>query len=220
MTVAGGVPGLEEDSRELRRGLARLGRRYDARGWLFGTCGNLSGRVGDRVTITASGRHKGELDEDDFVTVALDGALVAAGAPGARASAETSIHLALYRALPSARVVVHVHTVASSLVRGVEPSDAAARASGVVGELGFPGLEMVKGWGLWAEDARPVLPIFANHADVPAIARDVESFYATPREVPALVIAGHGLTAWGGSLFEANRHLEVAEFLCQVAHAR
>ncbi|MCA9517764.1 MAG: methylthioribulose 1-phosphate dehydratase [Myxococcales bacterium] len=220
MSAGGGVPGLDAATRELRRGLMRLGQRYDARGWLFGTCGNLSGRDGDRITITASGRHKGELGEDDFVTVDLGGALVA-GPPGGRPSAETSIHLALYEAVATARVIVHVHTVASSLVRGEAPVDAALQhAAGVVGELRFEGLEMVKGWDLWSPEARPVMPVFENHADVPAIARDVGRYYAAaPREVPALLIAGHGLTAWGASLFEANRHLEVAEFLCQVALA-
>jgi methylthioribulose-1-phosphate dehydratase len=66
------------------------------------------------------------------------------------------------------------------------------------------------------------LPVFPNHAHVPSIANDIEAFYRThPEEkVPSLLIATHGITAWGSSFFEANRHLEVTEFLCQTALAQ
>ena len=51
-------------------------------------------------------------------------------------------------------------------------------------------------------------------------AADVAEFLATPRSVPALVIAGHGITAWGDDLAAAHRHVEITEFLCRLELAR
>jgi methylthioribulose-1-phosphate dehydratase len=221
--VSAGAPGaLDDDTLELREQLADLGRRYHTAGWLMGTSGNLSARLrgsggasdDDRVVVTASGRHKGRLGTEDFVVVDLAGRLLAAGRD-ARPSAETSLHLAIYRHTPDAGLALHVHTVASTLVAPDGPGGDVA-----IGHAHFRGFEMIKGFNLWEEDATAALPIFANRPHVPDIAAAVERYYATPRGVPAFVIRGHGLTAWGADGFTADRHLEVAEFLCRIAVAR
>ncbi|MFO0748653.1 MAG: methylthioribulose 1-phosphate dehydratase [Myxococcota bacterium] len=201
-----------------RAELVRLGRRYFGLGWLYATAGNLSARVGDRVVITASGKHKGDLGPDDFVEVDLAGALRASGSPTGKASAETSIHLALYRAHPTAAFALHVHTVASTLV------GATALAPTGIPIVAFEGVEMVKAWDLWQDGVRAELPVFPNHADVARIGEDVARHFAalppgTP-PVPALLVAAHGITAWGADAFTANRHLEATEFLCQLELAR
>ena len=210
---------LSDETLPLRRALAGLGARYHRQGWLFGTSGNLSARLGDRVVLSASGRDKGALGDDDFVEVDLDGTLL--GTSGGKPSAETSIHLALYETRPEAAVVLHVHTVASTLAepdsaRGCAPTDHE------VPRLRFTGLELIKGWGLWDEDAVADLLVFPNHGSVPKIASEIAAFYRhhPDEKVPALLIAAHGITAWGVDAFSANRHLEVTEFLCQVALAR
>lgn len=213
---------LSPASLEHRRALIALGARYHQAGWLYGTSGNLSARYddddGSRVVVTASGRDKGRLGADDFVELALDGTLLAGG-PGARPSAETSIHLALYRTHSLARVVLHVHTVSSTLAIADVRHDASPPDRP---RLRFSGLELIKGWGLWDEGAIAELPIFPNHAEVPRIASDIEDFYtALPNEpVPSLLIAAHGITAWGSDAASANRHLEVAEFMSQLSLAR
>lgn len=219
------TPELSEATRFAREQLIELGARYHRAGWLFGTSGNLSQRVGDRVVVTASGRDKGHLGPEDFVELDLDGNLLAAGndvaadiirpVTGARCrpSAEATIHLAVYRTWPEARCALHVHTIASTLTTpdGAFADDTPRRT--------FTGLELIKGWDLWDEHAVAHLPIFPNWPAVPDIARDIEAFYhAQPsRDVPALLITSHGITAWGNDAFSANRHLEVTEFLCQVA---
>lgn len=177
----------------------------------MGTSGNLSARVSEHpestVVITASGRDKGALGHDDFVEVALDGAVIHAGR-GLSPSAETSIHLAIYQAAPRCGAVLHVHTIASTLIR---PSE------GVPGSVSFESLEMLKGWGLWEEGAQAELPVFENHADVGRIAEAVAAQLSIAARVPALVIAGHGLTAWGPTVADAHRHVEITEFLCRLA---
>jgi methylthioribulose-1-phosphate dehydratase len=214
------IPPLSEASLDARRQLVELGARYHRMGWLFGTSGNLSARfdspMGDRFVVTASGRDKGRLTDIDFVEVDLEGTLHAAG-PNGRPSAETTIHLAVYRTRPDTRVALHVHTVASTLALPTMK-----RAHPDQPRIEFAGLELIKGWDLWDEGVTASLPVFPNHAHVPEIGKDIEAFYrAHPAErVPALLIATHGITAWGRSFFEANRHLEVTEFLCQTALAQ
>jgi methylthioribulose-1-phosphate dehydratase len=199
---------LSPDTVELRRQLVVLAHRYHQMGWLLGTCGNLSARAvieGKQcVVVTASGKDKRLLTESDFVEVASDGALLTAN-NGDRPSAETSIHLALYDTHPEANVVLHVHTPASTVLN---PS------STLPSVIKLTGFEMLKGWNLWDEHVTAELPMFPNHAHVPRIADDVRHWYDKPSRVPAMVIKGHGITSWGADFFDANRHLEVTEFLC------
>ena len=209
------VAPLSTETLEVRTRLAALCRDYHGRGWMLGTSGNLSARVDDRLVITASGRHKGRVATSDFVELSADGAVTAAG-PDARPSAETSIHVEIYRARPAVSCVLHVHTVSSTLagLKGLETPERS---------LDFRGLEMVKGWGLWEEHAEAKLSCFANHTHVPDISKAIAAHLAqrsSHDEVPALLIAGHGITAWGASVDEAHRHVEVTEFLSQVAMAR
>ncbi|MCB9728434.1 MAG: methylthioribulose 1-phosphate dehydratase [Deltaproteobacteria bacterium] len=212
MAEAAEARSLDEASRASRLRLVELATRYHAAGWMLGTSGNLSARFHgtdgrSRAVLTASGCDKGRLGPEDFVEVDLDGRVHAAG-PQRKPSAETSIHLAVYQRLPDVAAVHHVHTVASTLARPA--------TGGVPGEITFEGLEMIKGWGLWEPGAAAPLPVFPNHAHVPDIARDLGSWLDTPRPVPAMLIAGHGITAWGRTPEDALRHVEITEFLCRV----
>jgi hypothetical protein len=79
--------------------LAQAGRRFDARGWVLGTSGNLSAVVSRdplRLAITRSGASKGDLGADAFLEVDEAGAVqgIAAGRP----SAETALHVEIVRA--------------------------------------------------------------------------------------------------------------------------
>ena len=82
-------------------------------------------------------------------------------------------------------------------------------------ELTFQGYELIKGYDIWEDDATVAIPVFDNHGDVSSIAREVETLLSTSPRVPAFLIRGHGITAWGATPAEARRHLEVTEFLCE-----
>jgi hypothetical protein len=113
---------------DLGLSLAEVCRTLYRRGWMEGTAGNVSARLDkSRILITASGRSKGELTRDDVVPVDLWSGH-AEPADSFRPSAETVIHIALYRAVPSRGAVVHGHspyatalTVAAA--RAVVPED-------------------------------------------------------------------------------------------------
>ncbi|MEM9111923.1 MAG: methylthioribulose 1-phosphate dehydratase [Myxococcota bacterium] len=189
----------------LRDALVEIGRRQDARAWVPATAGNLSVRHHDpsQVWITASGTHKGRLGRDDILLVDLNGELVSA-APGRRPSAETSLHLAVYRSVPEAQACLHVHTVANTLVHRLGGEDG----------LELPPLELVKAFGIWEAAPEVSVPVFPNLLRVPDIARLVETrFGHAPPELPGFLIRDHGLTAWGADLERADHALEAFEFL-------
>jgi methylthioribose-1-phosphate isomerase len=171
------------------------------RGWMPGTAGNISIRTGETVAITGSGLSKGELSPDDMVTVNVADSQPVSGRR--RPSAETAIHTAIYRAT-NADAVVHVHAPYATT-----QSVGASRA------LTFSGYELIKGLGGTETIS---IPVFTNHSDVRSIGADIEQHLAAhPHAVPALFIAGHGITAWGADLAQARDRIECLEALCELA---
>lgn len=78
--------------------------------------GNASVRIGDMIWITPTGACADSLRVDELVALALDANAVAARDAGA--SADTPLHLAVYRENPATRAVLHshaAHAVALSL---------------------------------------------------------------------------------------------------------
>ncbi|MBT3288944.1 MAG: class II aldolase/adducin family protein [Victivallales bacterium] len=74
--------------------------------------GNLSRRVSaDEVVVTASKSDKAELHPEQIGIVGLDGEN---RTPELALSIETGMHLAIYRALPDVRAIVHAHPVTAS----------------------------------------------------------------------------------------------------------
>jgi methylthioribulose-1-phosphate dehydratase len=58
------------------------------------------------------------------------------------------------------------------------------------------------------------LPVVGNSQDMEELSRWVTA--ARIPSVPAVLVRGHGVYAWGMSVREAGRHLETVEFLCRV----
>ena len=92
----------------IRHDLVRAARELVEAGLTGGTSGNISARApghGD-FWISASGCALGEAQQDDFVKVALDGAV----GDGARApSSEWRMHRDVYLARPEVTAIVHAH---------------------------------------------------------------------------------------------------------------
>ncbi|PKY12132.1 methylthioribulose-1-phosphate dehydratase [Acidithiobacillus marinus] len=190
-------------SEDVRQQLAQSARSFYERGWMLGTAGNLSARVSDAAFwITASGRPKDLLTPDDFVSVNLQGEVLSAPA-GRKPSAETSIHQVIYRHVPDARVVFHVHSIEANLCGHFARN----------GQLRLPPLEMLKGLGVPDAEPEVDLPVFTNHQNVARIAEDMDKALAQslPR-VPGALIHQHGVTVWGQDLLSARHHLELLEY--------
>ncbi len=74
---------------------------------LHATGGNTSVRDGDTVWISQTGAELGGLTREEVVKVDLEGTVLEGRAP----SKEMGMHLAMYRARPDARAVIHAHPV-------------------------------------------------------------------------------------------------------------
>jgi L-fuculose-phosphate aldolase len=105
------------------------GRRLGARGLISAAEGNLSVRLDpDRLLVTPAGRHKDELEPDDFVVIWLGHpdreAISRSGLPP---SSDLAIHLAVHGVRPLLGAVVHAHLPASmALTLAGEVPDPAA----------------------------------------------------------------------------------------------
>jgi ribulose-5-phosphate 4-epimerase/fuculose-1-phosphate aldolase len=127
----------------------------------------------------------------------------------ARASAEISIHAALYRTT-DAKAVIHVHSPHATVVAhraGLDDATSVVR---------IERYELLKGLSL-DDPATAQLPVFPNWARVDRIAEDIAAHVqAYPSCPPGLLIADHGITAWGATLGQARNRLECLEALCQL----
>ena len=58
------------------------------------------------------------------------------------------------------------------------------------------------------------IPILSNNQNIEELSKTVRPFLNNM--TPGILVAGHGLYAWGDSLAEAQRHVEILEFLFSV----
>jgi methylthioribulose-1-phosphate dehydratase len=182
--------------------LCQLGRLFGQRQWCLGTSGNFSARLDDsQFLITQSGKDKSVLTPDDLMICDLNGI---PRNSALRPSAETALHLALYRHDPGISAVLHTHSVCATLLSRTADSSVA-----------FSGYEMQKAMtGVGSHEDTSVLPVFDNTQDMRALADQLHAYLvAETGTTCGFLVRGHGLYAWGRSLAEARRHLEGLEFL-------
>jgi methylthioribulose-1-phosphate dehydratase len=178
--------------------LIALGRFAAERDWVPATSGNFSCRLdAEHVAITRSGVDKGTLKPADLAVVSLTEPLPS------DVSAETPLHLARYRSDFSVGAVVHIHSVAATVL---------SRAHEAQGAIELEGFEMQKALaGVTTHESTVRLPIFGNAQDTAALADAIEGRLSPG--VPGYLLAGHGLYAWGETMQLARRHVEGLEFL-------
>lgn len=193
---------------EIAARLADIGKNFYQRGWVLGTSGNFSAvlqRDPLQLAITASGMDKGRLTPEHILQIDADGHVVAGqGKP----SDETKLHLVAVRAR-GAGAVLHTHSVWSTLLS----QNVFAHADGIA----ISGYEMLKGLaGVKTHNHTEWLPIIENSQQMDDLAQTVE---ATLQRFPAahgFLLRGHGLYTWGNDWQEAQRHIEIFEFLLEV----
>lgn len=176
------------------------GRLFHQRGWVPATGGNFSARTDDdRMWITASGVHKGELADDDFLLASLQGEPVDVGR---KTSYETLLHCQIYQCLGDAGAVLHTHSVANTVL---------SRRYEGVRLAGYELLKLLP--GLSTHDAETEIPVFENDQDIPRLAATVDAYMRRQPDLPAYLIAGHGLYAWGATVAQARWRVEALEFM-------
>jgi len=176
------------------------------RGLVLYTFGNASGidRAQGLVAIKPSGVPYEKMKSSDITLVDLDGKTVEGTL---RPSSDLATHLILYQAFPAIGGVVHTHSRNATV---------------------------------WAQAARPIPCLGTTHADyfygpIPVTdclqESEIEEAYETntghaivrrfqgmdPREMPAVLVAGHAPFTWGVSVAEAAHNAVVLEEIAQTA---
>ncbi len=175
---------------------------FGERQWCLATSGNFSARIdSDHFMITQSGKDKSKLAPDDLMICDMQGQPKERGRVP---SAETPLHLCLYRHDASIGAIFHTHSVNATAV---------SRVAG--NAVAISGYEMQKAFaGIRSHDTSISVPVFDNTQDMPALVNSLENYLGNkPSLAPGFLIRGHGLYAWGKDVSEAGRHLEALEFL-------
>ena len=188
--------------------LAEAGREFYRRGWVLGTSGNFSmllARKPLRICVTASGIEKGNLDETNFLELDDDAEILQGfGKP----SAETLLHSTIYRFMPTARSILHTHSVWGTIL-----SDHFFEQ----GAIEIEGYEMLKGLSsVTTHEHRERVPIVENSQDYVALAHVIENVILDNDDIHGIYLRRHGLYTWGETVTEARRHVEIFEFLFEV----
>ncbi|MEM7204018.1 MAG: methylthioribulose 1-phosphate dehydratase [Planctomycetota bacterium] len=192
---------------QAEHGLREVVSDFHSRGWCSGTSGSFSAVIGDeplRLLITRAGCDKRGLQAEDLTVVGGDG--VALAGETAAPSGEALIHSTI-AAVTGAGSVLHTHSVWVTLL-GLH----------YLAEGGFQltGYEMLKGLaGVDTHQAELFVPVFSNSEDIHVLVDRTKEVVAEWPSAPGFVVAGHGLFAWGPTLFAAKRQVEVLEFLCE-----
>lgn len=104
---------FSEAEYELRREIARYGRKLVSEKLVQGTWGNISAKLDDNtIIVTPSGVEYAKIEPEDLVKVNLE---TSASEGENKPTSELELHLAIYRAKPEAGAVVHTHSANASV---------------------------------------------------------------------------------------------------------
>ena len=191
---------MQRTFEEWARELVKAGHILYAQGMVPATSGNFSARLApDSIAITVSGRHKGQLTVADIMQIDAEGR----SRDGRRPSAETGLHLQLYRRFPHAHVVLHHHSLPATLISQFIPD-----------RIVFENYELLKAFpDIGTHATRLEVPVFANDQDILRLAEKVGEYMDAHPPIHGYLISGHGLYTWGDSVETALKYVEAFEFL-------
>ena len=177
----------------LKHEIVAVGRKLWERQDVDGNGGNISCRLTDDwVLCTPTLMSKGDLRAEDICMVDFDGRQLAGVR---RRSSEILLHLAIMKAVPAARAVVHAHpphATVYALAHHVPPVAMLAEHEVFIGPVALvpyetPGTQAC---------ADAVVPLAARHNTI--------------------LMANHGVVTWADNLIHAEWFLEVMDTTCRV----
>jgi L-fuculose-phosphate aldolase len=177
----------------LKHEMVNVGRKLWERQYVEGNGGNISCRLTDEwVLCTPTLMSKGDLRVEDICLVDFEGRQLAGVR---RRSSEVLLHLAIMKAVPAARAVIHCHpphATAFALAGKVPPDAMLAEHEVFVGPVALVPYET------------PGTQAFADTV-VPHVERH-----------NVVLLANHGLVTWAESLTRAEWCVEVMDTTCRV----
>lgn len=187
-----------------KKELVETVRFLHGKGWAPATSSNYSFRVPGENTfwISRSGIDKGIFNTSHLMLI--DEQARPVFEPEAKSSAETLLHLLLYKD-PETAAVLHTHTANNTVLSLAHESEKG---------IAISGYEVLKGLnGVKSHEENIWLPVFPNSQDMVALSDTIAKYHAEHPDMPGFLLAGHGLYCWGKSIAEAKRHIEVLEFI-------
>lgn len=181
---------------QLRHDLVEFGRMLHAQGFVAATDGNLSVRMDShRVMITPTGVSKGMMHPDEMVIVDLQGEKLSGVH---QPSSEINMHLTIYRMRPEVGAVVHAHPCTATAFASAGIALDKPLCSEVVITLGEVPLApyATTGTSELSDSLRPLIP---NHN--------------------AILMANHGVVAYGSDLRQAYLRMEAVEHYAKIVLA-
>ncbi len=194
---------------ESTKRLASLVRDLNVGGHNPATSGNYSLRSKTSTEfclVSESGVDKAQFNEQNFLPVRYDnlGLHDSLANSGRRSSAETAVHVSVYRAT-EANCVLHSHLLEALFFADLYPGQAVIHVEG---------MELLKGFkGIVTHESRVAIPCFDNTQDMVGLSEKIEAALADEERRYGLLLRRHGLYVWGDSVEDAKRHLEVFEYL-------
>ena len=180
--------------RKHRDEIVRLGKRLYERGFIAATDGNLSVRLDDeRLLVTPTCMCKGMMEADDLVVVDMHGRKLE-GDRGV--SSEVEMHLLIYGMRPEVCAIVHAHPPTATGFAAAGVSLEEPLISEVVLTLGSVPL---------AKYACP------GTKDLSSSLRPLVTAHN------AILMANHGVVAYGDDLDQAFMHMETVEHFAKIA---
>ncbi len=174
------------------------GKFLDSKGWVPATSGNISVRIDDRtIAITVSGKHKGRLKREDIMLVDIEGKPL----EDKRPSAETLLHVLIYRKFPEVNAVVHTHSPNATLISRLFKNS-----------VRLEDYELLKAFeGIKTHETFIEVPVFENDQNMERLSKKIEPYLE--RKIYGFLISSHGLYTWGKTMEEALIKTEAFEFL-------
>jgi methylthioribulose-1-phosphate dehydratase len=195
-------PAPVQTADDARAVIVALCRRFYDLGWVSGTGGGVSIRVGNRVFMAPSGVQKEMIEPAWIYELDLDGDVVAGPDPalGFSVSQCRPLFLAAMR-LRDAGAVVHSHSRAAVLATLLAEKSAARHVT-------LTHLEMLKGLkGVGYVDVHRV-PVIDNTAHECDLADSLQQAIVDNPGVHAVLVKRHGVYVWGDDWLAAKRHAE------------
>ncbi len=176
----------------IRKEIAYFMRRLYKQGLTTSSGGNISFRLDENVLITPSQTDKGRMKASEIGMTDLHGNSLSTQY---KLSMETGMHLAVYKARPDVKAIVHAHPVtATSFAVAHQTIDCSllGEARAIIGEPVLASYQLMGTQKLAYEVAKAIL-----HGNV-------------------VLMENHGILAVGNSLLEAFDRLEVLEACARV----
>jgi L-fuculose-phosphate aldolase len=184
---------MQKTDRDQREEIIRIGRLMFEKGWVASNDGNISTRMDDdRILATPTGMSKGMMHPDDLIILDRRGRKIS----GHRErTSEINMHLTIYDLRPEIRAVVHAHPpVATGFATAGRPLNLALLPEVIINfgcvpiaEYGLPGT---------TELTEPMRPLIPRHN--------------------ALLMANHGVVAYGEDVFQAYFLMETVEHSARI----